>query len=102
MLSMRAPLAVVLLMAALPMLGCNDSIEDNCKAMCDWANECQSAGAPDPGCTDNCIENMKEADDACRDALDDFAGCVDGRDCEDQGECGGEAAAMLSDCVEYF
>ena len=88
------------LLIVLPTVGCSDSVEDNCKAMCEWSDDCGETGAP-PNCTEDCIENMKDADDECRDALDDFADCVETHECED-GECGGEAAGLLADCVEYF
>jgi hypothetical protein len=96
---MRTSLLGVALLVAVQMFGCTDSVEDNCKTMCDWSDDCGD-GAPE-NCTKNCIESMKDADDACRDALDDFADCVEIHECED-GECGGEAAGVLADCAEFF
>jgi hypothetical protein len=89
----------VALFAAVQSFGCNDSDEENCKTMCEWSDDCGESET-DPGCTDDCIANMKQADEACSDALDDFADCVEIHECED--ECGVEAAALLADCVEYF
>ena len=99
---MRTSLVGVAVLVAVQTLGCADSIEDNCKSLCDWSAECESDATDVSACTDQCVENMKKADDDCEDALDDFADCVDSHDCSDDGECGGEAAALLADCVEYF
>ena len=98
---MRTRWVVVALLAAFQAVGCRDSDEENCKTMCEWSEECGSAGT-EPNCTEQCIENMKKADDDCSDALDDFADCVESHDCDDEGECGGEAATLLADCVEFF
>ena len=85
---MRISLLGGALLIALQTLGCTDSIEDNCKSLCEWSDNCQGGATPSctedcidggatPSCSENCIENMKDADDDCRDALDYFADCVD-------------------------
>jgi hypothetical protein len=88
------------LLVAVQTLGCSDSVEDNCKTLCDWADDCGDEEIP-ASCSEECIENMKDADAQCRDALDDFADCVEINECED-GECGGEAAELLGDCPVFF
>jgi hypothetical protein len=90
---------VVVVLACLGSFGCRQSVEEDCRAMCEWADDC---GEPEPGCFDNCIENMKGADDECRDALGDFAGCIEDReDCDDD-DCDGEAVILFGECIDEF
>lgn len=88
------------LFACLVSLGCR-SVEEDCKAMCDWADRCGDE-PDDPKCFDDCVENMEDADDECRDALGDFAACAeDLEDCDDD-ECDNEAVILFGNCIDEF
>lgn len=61
--------------------GCS-SARDSCETVCQWLERCTPAGTCTDADVDKCVDEYDRVDDACQDALDDYADCL-----HDQTEC---------------
>lgn len=83
-------LAFILLLSSAFLLagGCGESTcEKICANCADWSDDCKA----------DCKEQYREGDEDCREAMRDFAGCVDDKGC-DSLSCVAKAADVSLNC----
>jgi hypothetical protein len=83
------------------LVGCT-ATESRCETLCKWASQCGDIAIE---CSDSeideCVEEYDDHDDACQDAFDEFADCVDEENltCSAvQEHCVGEAGEYVEQC----
>jgi hypothetical protein len=80
-------------------LGCSGT-EGDCETFCDWAEEC-SPEETSSDCVDECVEDVDDADDACQEAFEALAECLEEDDsCTADSSCASEAGKSIEDCAD--
>lgn len=67
-----------------------------CEKICDYTEDCLGYACD----VDDCIDDYKDEDMACRTAIRKFARCVDKNSCSevDDGECSSEGNDVMDEC----
>ncbi|HEX6276890.1 MAG TPA: hypothetical protein VFZ53_27810 [Polyangiaceae bacterium] len=93
---MNAYTAVFVVVLGLAAGGC--SVRGDCETVCEWGEKC---GDQESDCVDDCVDDYEDADDACQDAFDELAACVEEDDsCDTDSDCASEYLAFLDDCAD--
>jgi hypothetical protein len=95
---MKTTLAVFVVAMGLGTAGCS-SVRGDCETVCNWVDDC--GGDPESDCVDDCVADYDDADDACQEAFDEFAACLEEDDsCGEGSDCVSEFNEFAADCAD--
>jgi hypothetical protein len=98
---MKPSVLMVLVLLGVGTVGCS-GLEGDCETLCDWGEKCNEEES-DNNCVDECVEDVEDADDACQEAVEELASCVEEDDsCTTDSSCASEAGKFLEDCADDF